>query len=203
MSKLQGMLHFFRLLCCLVFFAGPSSGQQSLAVRIIQEDTIHTVSSGMDQITLQKKSFRIQLLLQHIEGAYIMASFKDSMYSLQPDQPVPGFSDLPNMAMAEENFNREKELIVSDDGWSYWFYDPGLDWHRFNKKITLLDSGRVVGTKTIKQLYVLADQESVKLKDNDKPLYLFFVVPAARDPQGHPVRELIRFRLKINWTDED
>lgn len=203
MSKLQGMLHFFRLLCCLVFFAGPSSGQQSLAVRIIQEDTIHPVSNDQDQITLQKKSFRIQLLLQHIEGAYIMASFKDSMYSLDSDQPVPGFSDLPNMAMAEENFNREKELIVSDDGWSYWFYDPVLDWHRFNKKITLLDSGRVVGTKTIKQLYVLADQESVKLKDNDKPLYLFFVVPAARDPQGHPARELIRFRLKINWTDED
>lgn len=194
---------FFLFSLSLLLITGTLFGQQSLSIRILQEDTIHPVAPGQDIIRLQKKSFRIQLLLQHIEGAYIQASFRDSLFRLPPDQSVPGLADLPSMAMAEESFNKEKELLVSDEGWSYWFYDPALNWHRFNKKITLLDSGRVVGTRTIKQLYILPEDEAVKLKDNDRPLYLFFLVPAGQPSDGHLQGELIRYKLKIEWMEED
>ncbi len=181
-----------------------STGQKKdVTIRIVQEETFFTADQWPDSITLQKKSFKIQVLLQHIKGVYLFASLKDSLYSLPDLTPVPGFARLPEMTMAEEVHNKEKELLVNDAGWSYWFYDPAQPWHRFNKKIILLDSGRVVGTKTIKQLFFLPSRETKKLKENDAPLYLFFVAAGEDDPGGGPGKELLRRKIKINWREED
>lgn len=188
-------------LLLLLTVANGQTGQFS--VRILQEDTVHTLARGQNQVTLEKKSFRLQLLLHLIRGAYLQASFKDSLYNLPDDQPVPGYFQLASMAMAEENYNKEKELIVSDEGWSYWFYDPSLDWHRFNKKIIFLDSGRVVGTKTVKNIFIPSRGNSFKLKEINRPLYLFFVAPLTEGADGSPGKELLRFRLKIEWKEED
>ena len=181
----------------------PEAQQKGFSIRIVQEDAVHHPEPGTSAITLQQKTFKIQVLLQHLEGVYVFASFQDSLYNLPGPDPVPGFTTLTDLVMAEEAFNKDKELLVADDGWSYWFFDPSLDWHRFNKKMVLLDSGRVVGTKTIKQLYLVAAQESVKLKENNKPLYLFFVAAEKADANGKPMQELYRRRIKIDWRDED
>lgn len=191
-----------RLLIC--FITIPSFAQQKdVSVRLVQEDLVYTVDQGQDAVTLQQKTFRVQVLLQHVKGVYVFASFSDSLFRLPADKRVPGFADLPVMTMAEEQFNKEKELMVNDEGWSYWFYDPGMHWHRFNKKITLLDSGRIVGTKTIKQLYLAGDQKTIKLKENNRPLYLFFVAAGEEDSNGRPLQELLRRKIKIDWRNED
>lgn len=188
----------------LCFITIPSFAQQKdVSVRLVQEDVVYTVDQGQDAITLQQKTFRVQVLLQHVKGVYVFASFNDSLFRLPADKMVPGFADLPVMTMAEEQFNKEKELMVNDEGWSYWFYDPGMHWHRFNKKITLLDSGRIVGTKTIKQLYLAGDQKTIKLKENNRPLYLFFVAAGEEDSSGRPLQELLRRKIKIDWRNED
>jgi hypothetical protein len=67
----------------------------------------------------------------------------------------------------------------------------------------LLDSGRVVGTKTVKQLFLVAGQESIKLKENKQPLYLFFVATIKDEKNGQTVQELYRRRIKIEWKEED
>lgn len=189
-----------------VFISLPflSAGQQkNVTIRIVQEENVFTPDDRPASFILQKKSFKIQVLLQHIKGVYLFASLSDSLYSLPDHTPVPGFANLPEMTMAETEHNREKELFVNDAGWSYWFYDPAQAWHRFNKKIIQLDSGRVVGTKTIKQLVLLPSRETKKLKENDAPLYLFFVAVGEEDSNGIPVKELLRRKIKINWREED
>ena len=187
--------------CCLSEFSAAQ--QKGFSIRIVQEDAVHSPEPGTSTILLQQKTFKIQVLLQHLDGVYVFASLHESLYNLPVQQAVPGLSSIADLVMAEEAFNKDKELLVADDGWSYWFFDPSLDWHRFNKKIVLLDSGRVVGTKTVKQLYFVADQESVKLKENKQPLYLFFVATVKVDENGSPVQELYRRRIKIEWREED
>mgnify|MGYP003493545775 CR=1 FL=1 len=201
MNRLVTFLFLFLVLFSLPFLA--TGQQKDVIIRIVQEETVVTPDHRQASITLQKKSFKIQVLLQHINGVYLFASLKDSLCSLPDITPVPGFDSLPEMTMAEENHNKEKELLVSDEGWSYWFYDPALPWHRFNKKITQLDSGRVVGSKTIKQLMFLPSRETKKLKENDAPLYLFFVAVGEEGPDGKPLKELLRRKIKIEWRDED
>lgn len=189
----------------LVFFIGLTLAAQTphVTIRFVQDDLDFTLGPGKDSLVLQKKSFRIQLMLEGVEGAYVHISFSDSLYQLPPDAAVPRYSRLPSLTMAEEAFNKEKELLVDGEGWSYWFYDPALHWHRFNKKLIFLDNGRLVGTKTVKQLYFVQSGDAKKLKDISKPLYLFFVVPAGKDAAGNPAGELQRAKVRIDWREED
>jgi hypothetical protein len=182
-----------------VFFAQ----QKDISIRIVQDDMAYQLNEIDTRLVLEKEGFKIQVLLSKAEGVYVFASFGDSIFKVSQAETVPGFNNLPNMAMAEEDFNKNKELIISERGWSYWFYDPLLNWHRFNKKLVFLDSGKVVGIKSIKQLYLSDEKEEVKVKDNDKPLYLFFVAVAEKNDKGMPVKEFMRRKLKIEWKAED
>jgi hypothetical protein len=208
MSKLlianNVMAKAFPYLFLLLFFIqGKSFSQKkNVSVRIVQEESL-LLDDYETSVTLKKKSFKILVLLEKTDGVYCYASFKDSIYKFAEIDTIPGFSDLPNLAMAEEEFNKEKELLVSNDGWSYWFYNPKLNWHRFNKKLVLLDGGRVVGSKSIRQIYNVSDNTTVKVKDNSKPLYLFFVAVSEVDTKGKPIRELMRRKVKIEWTNDD
>lgn len=193
------------LLCFLLFFAGRLMAQgPSAAIRIVQQDSEPVLlDEHTTVITLKRMTFKIQVLLDHLEGVYCFASFSDSLYRLPPSEPIPGFSGLPYLTMAEENFNKEKELLIHEAGWSYWFYNAELDWHRFNRKIVQLDTGRLVGFKTIKQVYLVEQGKERKIKDLQQPLYLFFTGVAETDAQGRPVRELFRRRVQINWINAD
>lgn len=189
--------------CVALFTSLLSFSQEKTAlIRIVQDDTVHTPGPGQNHFVLERKSFKVQVLLQNLKGVYIHAGLKDSLYRLSDEAAVPGFQQLPELTMAEEEHNKEKELMVNDDGWSYWFYDPEMTWHRFNKKIIFLDSGRVVGSRSVKQLYFLPRRKVVKVKDNHLPLYLFFTA-AEEDSQGRPVKELLRIKVKIDWREED
>ncbi len=193
-----------RLLLLLTGLPAVVAAQvKNVGIHIVQDDSDFTPDAGASVIQLHKKSFKIHILLQYMEGVYVFASTADSLYRLPPDQPVPGFAHLPESVMAEENYNKEKELLISDGGWCYWYYEPGKSGHRFNKKVVLLDSGRVVGTRSVKQVYLLPRQQEIKIKDIDFPLYLFFVAVDQTGAGGHPARELLRRRVKIEWLDTD
>jgi len=185
------------------FFLPVYSQSKAVSIRIVQGDSVYIPQSARSSVVLQKKSFRIQVLLQNINGVYAFASMRDSVYNTLDESPVPGFADIPSMIITEEKFNVEKELMVSNEGWCYWFYDPRLSWHGFNKKIIMLDSGRVVGIKTVKELHFMPSGKTTKLKDNNEPLYLFFVAVDQLDANGKPSRELLRRRIRIDWIDED
>ena len=181
------------LLVCLLFAAAISYAQK-FTIGIVQ-DTLVTPVNG--EVLIAKKPFVIEVTLDGIEGVYLYASFKDRIFRLNSTDTIPGLADLPGMAMAEESFNKDKELIISDDGWAYWFYDPQQDWHRFDKEITQIDR-KVIGRKTIQQFYFAAKEKAQKVKDVAAPLYLFFV-SATLGENYHLDKEIQRFKLKINW----
>ncbi|MBL7748044.1 MAG: hypothetical protein JNM19_11485 [Chitinophagaceae bacterium] len=168
--------------------------QKKIAVRI--EQGSESILVGNQEITLSKAPFKMVVSLHHLDGVYLFASFSDSIYRLQAEEAVPDFKNLPYLAIAEASFNEDKELIINTDGWAFWFYDPELDWHRFDKDI-LVTKDSVVGTKTINQFYIPDTKSAIPVSDNTKPLYLFFLAIDKSSKDGVPKKELVRLKMKI------
>lgn len=188
----------------LSLFATAGRAQvKDVGIHIVQDDSDFAPEATASVIKLHKKSFKIYVLLQYTTGVYVFASQHDSLFRLPAAAPVPGFERLRELVMPEEDYNKEKELVLNDAGWSYWYYEPGKTGHRFNKKIVLLDSGRVVGTRSVKQVYLPSQRKEIKLKEIESPLYLFFLAVAETDAAGNPRKELLRRIVKIEWLDAD
>ncbi len=180
----------------LFFTTTLLSQKKNVSIRIQQGDDVYAVSG--QEINLRKESFRIIVTLSHIDGVYLFSDFTDSIFRLDENEAIPDFENLPSMAMAEAKFNEDQELIISKDGWAYWFYDKKLDWHRFDKD-PVVTNDSIVGVKTIKQFYFPDPEHTVPVAQTDQPLYLFFVSINKSDKKGVPQKELARSKIKINW----
>jgi hypothetical protein len=155
-------------------------------------------------ITLKKKAFKFQVLLNHIEGVYVFASIKDSVYRFTENSPIRDFAYLKLLELREaDKFNINKELNISETGWSYWFYKDSADWHSFARKTVGMGVSGIVCTKQVKQLYHTEMAEIIKLRSIDTPLYLFFIAVKDYDENGKPKTELMRRKVRIDWTEDD
>jgi len=178
--------------------------KKQVTIRIVQDELSYALDKYESNILLKRKGFKIQILLSNVNGVYSFAGFTDSICCrLAELDTIPRFGILPDITMAEADFNKEKELLVGEKDCSYWYYDKELNTHRFNKKIVMLDTNKFVGVKTVKQVYFVPEQRQIKLKDLDTPLYLFFVAVDEFDSSGKPKKELMRRRVKIEWTEDD
>src|SRR5688500_13360515 len=128
----------------LLFFVPASAWAQKKQVSIrIGQDETRLLDRYENEITLQRKAFKIQVMLDNVAGVYVFAAFSDSICCrLAELDTITGFADLPDRIMREPEFNKEKELLVNDDNsCAYWYYDKKTSWHGFNKKVILLDDG--------------------------------------------------------------
>lgn len=189
------------VLCSSV--ANPlSSQEQQVMIRVIQEES-SLLSDFQTNILLEKKPFKFQIMLKGVEGVYVFASIRDSVYRFTETSVIQDFGYLNLLELRDEDiYNVNRELNISETGWSHWFYKPEPAKHPFNRKITKLDGDRIVCTKAIRQLYDVVNAKPVKFREINTPLYLFFVAVAEYDSSGKPVRELMRRKVKIDWTTD-
>lgn len=200
------MTHLRSLLNCLLFLtvtAGISSAQeQKLAIRVSQDEAV-TLTEFESTIKLKKKSFKFQVMLKNVEGLYVFASIRDSVYRFTENGPIQDFIYLPLLKLRDDEFNRLRELNISETGWSYWHYTPTAETHSFARKVTNIDTNTFICSKIIKEFYDVADNHTIKIRDIDKPLYVFFIAVADYDDTGRPLKELMRRKVKIEWTDDE
>lgn len=200
MSRITGCL----LLFICIITSSAKAQNKDVIIRVVQQDGSSLLSDFQTDVLLEKKPFKFQILLKNVEGVYVFASVGDSVYRFSETSKIQDFTYLKLLQLRDDDiYNTNRELSISETGWSYWFYKPEPEQHDFNRKIVEMDSGRIICTKMIKQLYDVAEGKVIKLKDIDKPLYLFFVAVAEYDTEGKPVKELMRRKIKINWSDED
>jgi hypothetical protein len=177
--------------------------EKNVVIRVIQPDESYTLSDFQTNLSLKRKGFKFKISLSKVEGVYVFASIKDSVYRFTETSPIRDFAYLKLLQLREEDkFNTNKELSLSEDGWSYWFYKDSAEWHSFNRKIINLGDRGIVCTKTINQFYNAADGSVIKLRNINVPLYLFFIAVKEYDENGKPKIELIRRKLKIEWTED-
>ena len=176
--------------------ASKIAQNQTFEIKIIQDSIVYKADEN-NTVLLHKRPFKIQIELKNIEGVYLFASLHDTIYKLKDSKQIPDFKNIPSMSMAEETYNANQELIISNDGWAYWFYKPTDNWHRMDKEVIVTKSSITI-SKTIKQFYFSASEDEVSIENNKKQLYLFFF-SAKQNENSELVNELQRYRLKINW----
>lgn len=191
--------HFLLVLVLIPFFS--FSQEKSIGIRIVQDEP-STLSDFETHLLLKKKGFRIQVALENIKGVYVFASLKDSVYRFNETDSIRDFIYLPMLELQEDRYNTERELNVSETGWSYWFYDPNGE-HTFNTKVWKIYGGKIVCTRFIKQLYHVNSEKVIEMKDIHDTLYMFFIAVGEYDKDGKPSKELVRKKVKIQWRDDD
>jgi len=200
LNHLKSILFIF-LLAPVICLAQPA---QKVVIRIIQDHQSIPLGNFETDITLEKKSFKFQLLLDHVEGIHVFASVKDSIYRFTESSPIYDFPYLKLLELRDDDiFNTNKELNISETGWSYWYYSDTAKTHSFNRKIINFSDKENVCTKVVKQLFDIGEGKVVRLKDLKSPLYLFVVVVKEYDENGKPKSELMRRKVKINWEESD
>lgn len=196
------MKKIFLLLFLLPVFSFAQ--EKDVVIRIIQDANSHRLDEFQTNITLKKKGFKFQVLLNNVEGVYVFASIKDSVYRFTENSTIADFAYLKLLELREgDKFNINRELNISETGWSYWFYKDSADWHSFARKIVGVGNKGIVCTKAIKQLYHTEMEEVIKLRTIDTPLYLFFIAVKDYDANGKPKTELMRRKVKIDWVEDD
>ena len=197
---------FFKTAFLLLLLAPAISFSQEkdVLIRLVQDETSHKLLDFNNTLTLKKKPFKFQILLNNVDGIYVFASIKDSVYRFTETSPIRDFEYLNLLELREgDKFNTNKELNISETGWSYWFYKDSADWHSFNRATVGLGEKGMVCTKVIKQLYHTEMEKTIRIKQINGPLYLFFIAVKDYDANGKPATELIRRKLKIEWDGAD
>ncbi|MEJ5056194.1 hypothetical protein [Sphingobacterium sp. MYb382] len=162
---------FVLSLCLMGFFLSAEAQERLFSVRFIQDGQKVPLAEN-NTVNLKKKPFQIQL--SHIldEGVLIGATFDKDLYRSamgDADLEVMWFS---NTGMADDMFNDDKSLMMSDEAPSYWFY-TSKEQHRFDHD-PKESNGRYLGTRTIENLALLDPYRMVPIKNVKKNLYLVF-----------------------------
>lgn len=195
--------HLIKIIALFILAPLVSFSQKNVAIRVVQDESF-AASDFQTNLTLKRKGFKFKILLDSVEGVYVFASVRDSVYRFTETSPIRDFSYLNLLSIREEDkFNSNKELCLSETGWAYWFYKENAEWHSFNESVITLDKGRYVCTKNIKQLFDLAERKVIKLRNMNTPLYLFFIAVKEFDENGKPLTELMRRKIKIDWKDDE
>jgi len=198
LSYFKKILPLFLLIPAISF-----SQEKDVLIRIVQDES-YKINDFQTNLTLKKKGFKFQILLQGVEGVYVFASIRDSVYRFTENSPIRDFPYLDILELREgDKFNVNKELNLSETGWSYWFYNDTKEWHSFNRKAVGLGDKGIVCTKAIKQLFDVPGEKILKLRNLTTPLYLFFVAVKEFDANGKPLTELMRRKVRIEWTDAE
>ena len=173
-------------------------------ISFAQDYRVHFIQDGVEvpivkeHVLLAKKPFQIQVELLQVDGVYGSCSLSDSLFRIPLNQSLPE-SDLIQWKIAvEPEFNKDQDIIVSKDGYFYWFYNPKEDsWYRFdpNPKV---EKGRVIGTKTISSLFISendnSDTQTLVLSQVKQPLYLLFFMMDEKSTNDYQ-----RERIRVDW----
>ncbi len=176
--------------------------EKEVSIRISQDESVK-LSEFNTTVQLERKPFKILVMLQNVQGVYVFASIRDSIYRFTENSPIRDFPYLPLLQLREDEFNENKEMNISETGWSYWFYDTAYQWHPFNRKLTRIDKDRIIGTKNIRQFFDVNEGKVIKIREINTPLYLFFVAVDEYDKDGKPLKELVRRKVKVEWKNEE
>lgn len=188
-----------KIILVLVFIAlGSLSFQKNMKsgfdIEIIQDGEYMDAVDGI--VTLQKAPFTMRVKMYGIEGVQLNSSYTSKMFDLGQTGDIPDFRFIATKTMADEPFNASKELMISEDYYSYLYHDEGSKVHRFDS--VQIEAGHVVGYKTIENLNDKDKSKSIKVEKVKNDLYLFFVATTPYEKGVDPV-ELMRSRMIIKW----
>lgn len=162
------------VLFCLLSFI---TFAQSLKVVIKQDGKI--IQPVNDVYELKKTPFLFEITSTNLEGFLVGATTNKDIYAGALglfNAEVPWFQ---NTGMAEELYNKDKEMFLMDAAPSYWYYTDAKD-HRFDKN----PKGNIkqwTATRTITRFYDVMVDQPINLKDFNGSVFILMYEPVYND----------------------
>ena len=167
------MKRFLLVSICLFGLLCSAEAQDRLfSVTFLQDGRQIPLVAEDNIVHLKKKPFQIQIANVIDEGVLVGATFDQDLYHSaigEADLEVMWFD---NTGMADELFNKEQSVMLSDEAPNYWFYSAKDD-HRFDRD-PKESNGRYIGTRTISKLALLDPYRMLPLKNVKQNLYMLF-----------------------------
>lgn len=177
---------------CIAAFCLTSMSLKENDFHVIIEQDGKIIESNNGVVTLDKRPFTFVFEFNEPMGLLVNGSFEETTYKLATRggkrSKLPGFQ---NTGMAEGLLNPEKEILISNESPSYWFYDDSEN-HRFNSIETV--DGKLLCRRIIENLYNVDAQTNIKVENVSKPLYVTFI--SYKESQ-----EIKREWIKIEWKE--
>jgi len=185
----------------LFFFAlvaNTAFSQAKLGFKIIQNGAAVNPVNG--EYELKKAPFSVEFTfdVNSYDGVFVYADFTDAIYKIGDKASLPDLQDIPYKVVKEENFNTNKQIAISSDSWSFWFYNKGTNEYRFDRAVKTVDANTVTVTRTVEQVYFPVKEKTLKMAEIAEPLYLFLLVTNPYNQRG-VVREFYRQKMKLNF----
>ncbi len=162
------------VLFCLLSFM---TFAQSLKVVIKQDGKV--IQPVNDVYELKKSPFLFEITSTNLEGFLVGATTNKEIYGAALgvlNTEVPWFQ---NTGMAEELYNKDKEIFLMDAAPSYWYYTDAKD-HRFDKN-PKGNTKQWTATRTITRFYDVMMDQPVNLKDFDGRVFILMYEPVYND----------------------
>jgi hypothetical protein len=123
-------------------------------------------------LILNKKEFDIRFELNqpmgiHVATSYNNEAFERAQRGFTLDQ-IPVFE---STGMAEEENNKDIEVLMSNESTSYWYYDNDKE-NRFNK--IEKKEGKIIVTRSIRKIVEVENDITRKIEEVEKPIYMVF-----------------------------
>lgn len=163
-------------------------------IEIIQDGEY--IDAEENVVTLKKAPFTLRVKMYGIEGVLMNTSYTSKMFDLGQTGDIPDFRFIASKTMAENDFNVNKELVLSESFFNFLHYDDHTKTHHFDS--VQVEAGHLIGYKTVENLQNMNDEKSIKVAKVKNELYLFFVAITPYEKGVDPV-ELMRSRLHIKW----
>lgn len=186
--------------CFLIFsfYGFMPEGEQYFIVKFKQDSTEFKVRDNI--VKIKKAPFVIQIEMKKINGVFLNASYNSDFFDKCEKLDCNIIGDVISKTMAESDFNSDKELMIDDSSFSYWFYDSSINWHRFDKDITCKNDV-VFATKTISIFNLPVNKIISKIAESPEFLYLvFFSINENKDNHSKTISQKAKYKIKWKTT---
>ena len=167
--------------------------KKTMEVYVIQDGKEIKASSI---ITIKKKEFSLKFVLYN--QPYLKANISDKDYiynaalnNIDQSYLFPFFT---GYSFAENNLNKDKDFILSNDGNHYWYYENKAD-SRFDS--VKVEEDKIICIRTIKSIYDRETKKSVnisKIKNSE----LYFTI---LEYNNNAVNKTINFNKILNDSE--
>lgn len=164
------MKHLPILIIFSLFFSKQLKAQ-SYRIEFIQDGHV-VLPEQQGAFYLKRLPFKIRVELDSLDGIFVNCSESPRLKYLVQKNDIPDFQNVVWKVSVETEFNQDHELFIQNlNSYCYWFYDPQLDWHRFDSTV-VYDNGRVQAQKSIHQFYDIEKKTNLSIKEAPEVLHL-------------------------------
>lgn len=161
------------LFCLLSFMAFA----QSLKVVIKQDGKV--IEPVNNVYELKKSPFLFEITSTNLEGFLVGATTNKDIYAGALGVLNTEVEWFQNTGMAEELYNKDKEMFLMDSAPSYWYYTDAKD-HRFDKT-PKGNAKQWTATRTITRFYDIMVDQPINLKDFNGSVFMLMYQPVYND----------------------